>query len=462
MLLEFKVNGVVHRLETTPDRRLIDILRDDLNLTGTKEGCGEGECGACTVVVDGKAMHSCLILAIALQGREVITIEGLEESGELSIIQRAFLEEIAVQCGYCTAGMIMSTKALLLNNPNPTEEEIKIALSGNICRCSGYVQILNAVKRSSKEIYNQLNLGGPIVNFNGALCHIPSKPEWDGRYHITLDTELVLDLVAFNKTLPVDYLMVEGTELMYSNIAELPDSLSYPQKTQAMWKEFAGLDFSGNTPNHVLALAYAKAVAGRNIKLQPIQRQGAGYHSVDKNVDFASATALRQHQRDKDFLERFMPSVILFEQASKVSWDDYFPLLRYQILSNPDLTTIYQVNQEMAVRIKEATKIAQSVEELVEAVATKRYTKARVRRLLTYILVQARESDLQEAIHVLGFTEKGRQHLKSLKEHVLLVSRIGKEPWDAMTQKADQIYQLGNPSIAEQNFGRVPIRIETN
>ena len=111
-----------------------------------------------------------------------------------------------------------------------------------------------------------------------------------------------------------------------------------------------------------------------------------GYHSVDKDVDFASATALRQHQKEKDFLERFMPSVALFEQASKVSWDDYFAMLRYQILSNPDLTTIYQVNREMAVRIKEAIKTAQSVEELVEAVATKRYTKARVRRLLTYNL----------------------------------------------------------------------------
>ena len=205
-----------------------------------------------------------------------------------------------------------------------------------------------------------------------------------------------------------------------------------------------------------------KAVAGRNIKLEPIQRQGAGYHSVDKNVDFASATALRQHQNDQDFLECFMPSITLFKQASKVSWEDYFPLLRYQILSNPDLTTIYQVNQEMAVRIKEAIKTAQSVDELVEVVATKRYTKARVRRLLTYILVQARESDLPEVIHVLGFTEKGRQHLKSLKGQVNLVSRIGKEPWDAMTQKADQIYQLGNPSIEEQNFGRVPIRIEKN
>ena len=209
-------------------------------------------------------------------------------------------------------------------------------------------------------------------------------------------------------------------------------------------------------------MTYAKAVAGRKIKLHPIQRQGADYHSVDKDVDFASATALRQHQRDKDFLERFMPSVDLFEQASKVSWDDYFPLLRYQILSNPDLTTIYQVNQEMAVRIKDAIKTAQSVDELVDAAATKRYTKARVRRLLTYILVQARESDLPEGIHVLGFTEKGRQHLKSLKEQVHLLSRIGKEPWDTMTQKADQIYQLGHPSIAEQNFGRVPIRIEKN
>ncbi|MFR7020501.1 nucleotidyltransferase family protein, partial [Streptococcus pneumoniae] len=168
-----------------------------------------------------------------------------------------------------------------------------------------------------------------------------------------------------------------------------------------------------------------------NIKLHPIQRQGAGYHSVNKDVDFASATALRQHQKDQDFLERFMPSVALFEQASKVIWEDYFPLLRYQILSNPDLTTIYQVNQEMAVRIKEAIKTAQSVEELVELVTTKRYTKARVRRLLTYILMQARENVLPEAIHVLGFTEKGRQHLKSLKGQVSLVSRIGKEPWDA-------------------------------
>ena len=288
-----------------------------------------------------------------------------------------------------------------------------------------------------------------------------------GQGAVTILARLGIDTLAFGTEEVLDYqqiadLYAERGQEMEFFMENLPNSLSYPQKTQAMWKEFAGLDFSGDTPNHVLALAYAKAVAGRDIKLHPIKRQGAGYHSVDKDVDFVSATALRQHQSDRDFLERFMPSVTLFEQTCKVSWDNYFPLLHYQILSNPDLTATYQVNQEMAVRIKEAIKTAQSVEELVETVATKRYTKARVRRLLTYILVQARESDLPEGIHVLGFTEKGRQHLKALKEQVNLVSRIGKEPWDFMTQKADQIYQLGHPSIAEQNFGRVPIKIESN
>lgn len=157
MLLEFKLNGKNIKIEVSPNRRLIDILREDLRMTGTKEGCGEGECGACTVIVDRKAIHSCLVLAISLMGKEVITIEGLEQNGELSIIQRAFIEEIAVQCGYCTTGMIMSTKALLLNNPDPTEEEIKVALSGNICRCSGYVQIIRAVKRSALEMRGEKN-----------------------------------------------------------------------------------------------------------------------------------------------------------------------------------------------------------------------------------------------------------------------------------------------------------------
>ena len=336
-----------------------------------------------------------------------------------------------------------------------------VSMSGNFMQ-RGEPAIVDKWTRAQMALEN----GADLVVELPFLVSVQAA-DFFGQGAVDILARLGIDTLAFGTEEVLDYqeiadLYAERGQEMEDFLDNLPDSLSYPQKTQAMWKEFADLDFSGDTPNHVLALAYAKAVAGRNIKLQPIKRQGAGYHSVDKDVDFASATAIRQHQSDQDFLERFMPSVALFELASKVSWDDYFPLLRYQILSNPDLTTIYQVNQEMAVRIKEAIKKAQSVDELVEAVATKRYTKARVRRLLTYILVQARESDLPQAIHVLGFTEKGRQHLKALKEQVDLVSRIGKEPWDAMTQKADQIYQLGYPSITEQNFGRVPIRIEKN
>ena len=336
-----------------------------------------------------------------------------------------------------------------------------VAMSGNFVQ-RGEPAIVDKWIRAQMALEN----GAVLVVELPFLVSVQAA-DFFGQGAVDILAQLGIDSLAFGTEEVVDYqkiadLYAERGQEMEKFVENLPDSLSYPQKTQAMWKEFAGLDFSGDTPNHVLALAYAKAVAGRNIKLQPIKRQGAGYHSLDKDVDFASATALRQHQRDKDFLERYMPSVTLFEQTSKVSWEDYFQLLRYQILSNPDLTNIYQVNQEMAVRIKDTIKTAQSVEELVELVATKRYTKARVRRLLTYILVQARESDLPEGIHVLGFTEKGRQHLKALKEQVNLVSRIGKEPWDAMTQKADKIYKVGHQSIAEQNFGRVPIRIESN
>ena len=336
-----------------------------------------------------------------------------------------------------------------------------VAMSGNFVQ-RGEPAIVDKWTRAQMAIEN----GADLVVELPFLVSVQAA-DFFGQGAVAILARLGMDTLAFGTEEVLDYqqianLYTERGQEMELFMENLPNSLSYPQKTQAMWKEFADLDFSGDTPNHVLALAYAKAVAGRKIKLHPIQRQGAGYHSVDKDVDFASATALRQHQNDQNFLERFMPSIALFENASKVNWEEYYPLLRYQILSNPDLTTIYQVNQEMAVRIKDAIKTAQTVDELVEIVATKRYTKARVRRLLTYILVQARENALPEGIHVLGFTEKGRQHLKPLKEQVHLVSRIGKEPWDAMTQKADQIYQLGHPSIAEQNFGRVPIRIETN
>ena len=151
LTLDFYVNDKPVSVITDPGRRLIDILREELGLTGTKEGCGEGECGACTVLLGGKAVNSCLVLAIQLSGKSVVTIEGLADSGEPDPLQRAFIEETAIQCGYCTTGMIMSAKALLMETPDPSEEDIRLAISGNICRCSGYSQIIRAVKRAATE-----------------------------------------------------------------------------------------------------------------------------------------------------------------------------------------------------------------------------------------------------------------------------------------------------------------------
>ncbi len=151
MKLNFTLNGKKTTVDVEDNTRLLDMFREQLSLTGTKEGCGEGECGACTVIIDGVAVHSCLVLACQVEGKDVITIEGLEVNGEISKIQKIFVEETAIQCGYCTTGMIMSTKALLMNNPKPTEKEIRNALAGNICRCSGYVQIVRAVKRAAEE-----------------------------------------------------------------------------------------------------------------------------------------------------------------------------------------------------------------------------------------------------------------------------------------------------------------------
>ena len=133
--------------------RLIDVLRESFNLTGTKEGCGEGECGACTVIVDGKAVNSCLFPAMEADGKSIITIEGLMKSNnELSVIQKAFVDNGGIQCGFCSPGMIMSTKALLDEKPEPTEPEIKSAILGNLCRCTGYVQIVESVKAAANNL----------------------------------------------------------------------------------------------------------------------------------------------------------------------------------------------------------------------------------------------------------------------------------------------------------------------
>ena len=148
--IKLTVNREQVTLDVGSKERLIDTLRNQLNLTGTKEGCGIGECGACTVIVNGKAVHSCLILTAQLEGMEVLTVEGLEINGKLDPLQQAFIDYNAVQCGFCTPGMLMSAKALLMRNPHPTREEIKTALDGNLCRCTGYEQIIEAIESIAK------------------------------------------------------------------------------------------------------------------------------------------------------------------------------------------------------------------------------------------------------------------------------------------------------------------------
>lgn len=152
MKINVKVNGIQYTEEVNGDMRLIDFLRDRLGLIGTKEGCGEGECGACTVIMDGESVNSCLVLAFQADGSEILTIEGLEKDGELHPIQRAFLEKGAVQCGFCIPGMIMSIKALIDKNPNPSREEIREGISGNICRCTGYNKAIDATEQAISYI----------------------------------------------------------------------------------------------------------------------------------------------------------------------------------------------------------------------------------------------------------------------------------------------------------------------
>ena len=158
-MIRFKLNGHEVEIEAPHHWTLLRLLRDGLGLTGTKEGCGTGECGACTVIVDGLSVNSCLYPALEIEGRDVLTIEGLAfEDGGLHPIQKAFVEYGAVQCGYCTPGMVLSAKALLDRNPHPTEEDIRHALAGNICRCTGYIQIIDAIKSLGKYEEVEVNL----------------------------------------------------------------------------------------------------------------------------------------------------------------------------------------------------------------------------------------------------------------------------------------------------------------
>ncbi len=154
--LELVVNGEKVYELIDPTMTLLDFLRHNLKLFGAKEGCGEGECGACTVIMNNRTVNSCLVLAVEAQGAEILTVEGLSKDGELSILQQEFIKYDALQCGFCTPGMLMSARALLDRNPNPTIEEVKEAISGNFCRCTGYESIINAVLSAAKREREEL------------------------------------------------------------------------------------------------------------------------------------------------------------------------------------------------------------------------------------------------------------------------------------------------------------------
>lgn len=149
-ILDLHVNGQTHRVDADPSASLLSILRDDLGLTGSKYGCGEGECGACTVLIDGRAVRSCITPAASAAARPVITIEGLERDGRLHPVQQAFIDEGAYQCGYCTPGMVLSAASLLNANASPGDDEIRRAMNGNVCRCGTYSRILAAVRRAAR------------------------------------------------------------------------------------------------------------------------------------------------------------------------------------------------------------------------------------------------------------------------------------------------------------------------
>ncbi len=150
--IHIEVNEIPHTLEVEPSVVLLDVLRDRLGLKGTKRGCDQGQCGTCTVLLDGRAVSSCILLAVQADGKKITTIEGVASGGTLHPVQEAFVSEGAVQCGFCTPGMVLSAKALLDKNPHPSEEEIRAAISGNLCRCSGYVKIIQAVKKAAEAI----------------------------------------------------------------------------------------------------------------------------------------------------------------------------------------------------------------------------------------------------------------------------------------------------------------------
>ncbi len=150
-MINIQINGTAHALDVPPMKRLLDVLREDLHLTGTKEGCGEGECGACSVIVDGEVINSCLVPVCQVSGSTILTVEGLARDGRLDPLQQAFLECGGAQCGICTPGMLIAARALLDETPRPSRDEIKEAIAGNLCRCTGYVKIIDAIQQAASR-----------------------------------------------------------------------------------------------------------------------------------------------------------------------------------------------------------------------------------------------------------------------------------------------------------------------
>lgn len=157
MRIKFEVNSIEREIDAPPMKRTLDVLREDLRLTGTKEGCGEGECGACSIIVDGEVINSCLVPICQVEGGSITTVEGLARDGRLDPLQHAFLEFGGAQCGICTPGMLIAARALLDANPHPTRDEIKEAIAGNLCRCTGYVKIIDAIEQAATKAANSNN-----------------------------------------------------------------------------------------------------------------------------------------------------------------------------------------------------------------------------------------------------------------------------------------------------------------
>src|SRR4051794_28429245 len=175
--IHLDVNGVPYDVLVDPARSLVDVLRDDLGLTGTKRSCNEGECASCAVHLDGTVVNSCLVLAVQAVGAQITTIEGLAVNGTLDPVQQAFADNFASQCGYCTPGMIMTAKALLADNPKPTDDEIRQAIRGNICRCTGYAKIVDAIKDASGQLRSASTRPPPTrARSSAARCRAPTAP----------------------------------------------------------------------------------------------------------------------------------------------------------------------------------------------------------------------------------------------------------------------------------------------